>query len=157
MVVSVSGTVMEGEEQRRWEELGGRRCLSESTISTQTILPSCLIFIPSKNFLICIYIYIYIFFFFYTSSFIFSITGGTYFHLGEFQRVLPASPGGPFDAVSIGGVLTAQVLAVEVGRVAVAVPPSTVVEGGAVILGVVVVPVFSGELHAVMLQQRVTW
>lgn len=53
--------------------------------------------------------------------------------------------------------LAAQVLAVEVGRVAVAVPPGAVVEGGAVVLRVVVVAVFGGELHAVVLQQRVTW
>lgn len=53
--------------------------------------------------------------------------------------------------------LTAQVLAVEVGGVAVAVPPGTVVEGGAVVLRVVVVPVFGGELHSIVLQQRVAY
>lgn len=53
--------------------------------------------------------------------------------------------------------LTAQVLAVKVGGVAVAVPPSAVVERSAVVLRVVVVPVFGGELHPVVLQQRVTY
>lgn len=85
-------------------------------------------------------------------SFVVRIAGGSYLHLGELQGVLPARPRGPLDAVSVGGVLTTQVLAVQVGRVAVAVPPGTVVEGGAVVLRVVVVPVFGGELHPVVLQ-----
>lgn len=53
--------------------------------------------------------------------------------------------------------LAAQVLAVKVRGVAVPVPPSTMVEGGAVVLGVVVIPVFGGELHPVVLQKRITW
>lgn len=52
--------------------------------------------------------------------------------------------------------LTAQVLAIQVGRVAVAVPPGAVVERCTVVLRVVVVYVLSGELHTVVLQQRVT-
>lgn len=90
------------------------------------------------------------------SSFVFQIAGGPNLHLGKLERVLPAGPGGPLDAVGVGGVLAAQVLAVQVGRVAVAVPPGAVVEGGAVVLRVVVVPVFGGELHPVVLQQGVT-
>lgn len=89
-------------------------------------------------------------------SFIFWVTRWSYLHLGELERVLPAGPGGPLDAVGVRGVLAAQVLAVEVGRVAVAVPPGAMVEGGAVVLRVVVVAVFGGELHPVVLQQRVT-
>lgn len=92
-----------------------------------------------------------------TDSFVFQITSGPNLHLGKLERVLPAGPGGPLDAVRVGGVLPAQVLAVQVGRVAVAVPPGAVVEGGAVVLRVVVVPVFGGELHPVVLQKRVTW
>lgn len=88
-------------------------------------------------------------------SFIFWVTRWSYLHLGELERVLPAGPGGPLDAVGVRGVLAAQVLAVEVGRVAVAVPPGAMVEGGAVILRVVVVAVFGGELHAVVFQKRV--
>lgn len=90
-------------------------------------------------------------------SFILWVTGGSYLHLRELQGVLPASPGGPLDAIGIGRVLAAQVLAVKVGGVAVAVPPGTMVEGGAVVLRVVVIPVFGGELHPVVLQQRVTY
>lgn len=90
-------------------------------------------------------------------SFILGVAGRPDLHLGELERVLPAGPGGPLDAVGVGGVLAAQVLAVQVGRVAVAVPPGAVVEGGAVVLRVVVVPVFGGELHPVVLQHRVTW
>lgn len=67
-------------------------------------------------------------------SFILRVTGGSYLHFGKLQGVLPASPGGPLNAISIGGVLTTQVLAVKVGGVAVAVPPGTMVEGGAVVL-----------------------
>lgn len=89
-------------------------------------------------------------------SFPLGVAGGSDLHLGELERVLPAGPGGPLDAVGVGRVLTAQVLAVEVGGVAVAVPPGAVVEGGAVVLRVVVVPVFGGELHPVVLQQSVT-
>lgn len=89
-------------------------------------------------------------------SFIFWVTRWSYLHLGELERVLPAGPGGPLDAVGVRGVLAAQVLAVEVGRVAVAVPPGAMVEGGAVVLRVVVVAVFGGELHAVVFQQSVT-
>lgn len=89
-------------------------------------------------------------------SFFLRVAGRSYLHLGELQGVLPAGPGGPLDAVGVGGVLTAQVLAVKVGGVAVAVPPGTVVEGGAVVLRVVVIPVFGGELHPVVLQQRIT-
>lgn len=88
-------------------------------------------------------------------SFIFRVTRWSYLHLGELERVLPAGPGGPLDAVSVGGVLAAQVLAVEVGGVAVAVPPGAMVEGGAVVLRVVVVAVFGGELHAVVFEKRV--
>lgn len=97
------------------------------------------------------------FFLLLSFSFILWIAGGSYLHLGELEGVLPAGPGGPLDAVGVGGVLTAQVLAVKVGGVAVAVPPGTVVEGGAVVLRVVVVPVFGGELHPVVLEQRVTY
>ncbi len=76
-------------------------------------------------------------------------------HLGELQRVLPSRPGWPLDAVGIWGVLAAQVLSVEVGGVAVAVPPGSMVEGRAVILRVVVVLVLSGEFHPVVFEQRV--
>ncbi len=96
------------------------------------------------------------FFLFCLFSFILRVAGGSYLHLGELEGVLPAGPGGPLNAVSIGGVLTAQVLAVKVGGVTVAVPPGAVVEGRAVVLRVVIVPVFGGELHPVVLQQRVT-
>lgn len=89
-------------------------------------------------------------------SFILWVARRSYLHLGELERVLPAGPGGPLDAVGVGGVLAAQVLAVEVGGVAVAVPPGAVVEGGAVVLRVVVVPVLGGELHPVVFQQGVT-
>lgn len=88
-------------------------------------------------------------------SFIFCVTRWSYLHLGELERVLPARPGGPLNAISVRGVLAAQVLAVEVGRVAVAVPPGAMVEGGAVVLRVVVVTVFGGELHAVVFQKGV--
>ena len=84
------------------------------------------------------------------------VTGGSYLHLGELEGVLPAGPGGPLDAVGVGGVLAPQVLPVQVGGVAVAVPPGPVVEGGAVVLRVVVIPVFGGELHPIVLQQSVT-
>lgn len=87
--------------------------------------------------------------------FIFWVTRWPYLHLGELERVLPAGPGGPLDAVSVRGVLAAQVLAIEVGCVTVAVPPGAMVEGGAVVLRVVVVAVFGGELHAVVFQKRV--
>lgn len=76
-------------------------------------------------------------------------------HLGELQRVLPTRPGRPLDAVGVRGVLAAQVLSVEVGSVAVAVPPGAVVEGRTVILRVVVVLVLSGEFHPVVFEQRV--
>lgn len=68
---------------------------------------------------------------------------------------MPTSPGGPLDAIGVGGVLAAQVLAVEVGGVAVSVPPGPVVEGGAVVLRLVVVSVLGGELHSVVLQKRI--
>ena len=87
--------------------------------------------------------------------FVLGVAGGTDLHLGELERVLPARPGGPLDAVGVGGVLAAQVLAVQVGGVAVPVPPGAVVEGGAVVLRVVVVLVFGGELHPVVLQEGV--
>lgn len=77
-------------------------------------------------------------------------------HLGELEGVLPAGPGGPLDAVGVGAVVAAQVLPVEVGRVAVAVPPGAVVERGTVVLRVVVVQVLGGELHPVVLQEGVT-
>lgn len=88
-------------------------------------------------------------------SFIFWVTRRSYLHLSELEWILPAGPGGPLDAVGVRGVLAAQVLAVEVGRVTVAVPPGAMIEGGAVVLRVVVVAVFGGELHAVVLQKRV--
>lgn len=78
------------------------------------------------------------------------------FHLGEFKRVLQTRPGVPLDAIGVGRVLTTQVLSVQVGHVTVPVPPGSVVEGGTVVLGVVVVLVLGGELHAVVFQQRVT-
>lgn len=77
-------------------------------------------------------------------------------HLGELEGILPASPGGPLDAVGVGAVVALEVLPVEVGGVAVAVPPGTVVESGAVVLRVVVVQVLGGELHPVVLQEGVT-
>lgn len=78
-----------------------------------------------------------------------------YLHLGELERVLPAGPGGPLDAVGVGRVGAAEVLPVEVGRVAVAVPPGPAVEGRAVVLRVVAVAVLGGEPHAAVLQERV--
>lgn len=49
-----------------------------------------------------------------------------------------------------------EVLTVQVGRVAVAVPPSTVVEGSTVVFRVVIVQVFGGELHGVVFQERIS-
>lgn len=49
--------------------------------------------------------------------------------------------------------LSAQVLAVQVGGVAVAVPPGTMVERSTVVLRVIVVSVFCGELHSIVLKQ----
>lgn len=95
------------------------------------------------------------FFLLLSVSLILGVTGRAYLHLRELEGILPAGPGGPLDAVGIGGVLPAQVLPVEVGGVAVSVPPRAVVEGGAVILRVVIIPVFGGELHPVVLQQRI--
>ncbi len=89
-----------------------------------------------------------------SSSFIL-LLGWPDLHLSELQRVLPTGPGWPLDAVGIWGVLAAQVLSVEVGGVAIAVPPGAVVEGCAVILRVVVVLVLSGEFHAAVFEQRV--
>lgn len=101
--------------------------------------------------------FLLLFFFLLVSvSFILWVAGRAYLNLGEFEGVLPASPGGPLNAIGIGGVLTAQVLAVKVGGVAVSVPPRAMVEGGAVILRVVVIFVFGGELHSIVLQQRIT-
>lgn len=51
---------------------------------------------------------------------------------------------------------TTQVLAIEVGCVAVAVPPGPSIEGGTVVLRVVAVPVLGGEPHAAVLQKGVT-
>lgn len=76
-------------------------------------------------------------------------------HLGELEGVLPASPGGPLDAVGVGAVVALEVLPVEVGGVAVAVPPGAVVESRAVVLRVVVVQVLGCELHPVVLQEGV--
>lgn len=59
---------------------------------------------------------------------------GSNLHLSKFKGVLPARPGGPLNAVGVGGVRPTQVLSIQVGRVAVAVPPGTVVEGGTVVL-----------------------
>lgn len=75
------------------------------------------------------------------------------FHLCEFQGVLPACPGGPLDAVCVGRVLAAEVLPIQVGHVAVPVPPGSVVEGGAVVLRVIVVLVLGSKLHAVVFEQ----
>lgn len=81
---------------------------------------------------------------------------GTDLHLGELEGILPAGPGGPLDAVGVGAVVAPEILPVEVGGVAVAVPPGAMVEGGAVVLRVVVVQVLGGELHPVVLQEGVT-
>lgn len=89
-------------------------------------------------------------------SFILQITSWTDLHLRELERILPASPGGPLNAIRIRGVLTAQVLAVQVWCVTVAVPPGTVVEWGTIVLRVIIIPVFCGELHPIVFQQRVT-
>ncbi len=86
---------------------------------------------------------------------LFSSLVGLIFISVNFRRVLPTGPGWPLDAVGIGGGLAAQVLSVEVGGVAIAVPPGAVVEGCAVILRVVVVLVLSGEFHAAVFEQRV--
>lgn len=76
-------------------------------------------------------------------------------HLSELEGVLPAGPGGPLDPIGVGAVVALEVLPVEVGGVAVAVPPGTMVESRAVILRVVVVQVLGGELHPVVLQEGV--
>lgn len=89
-------------------------------------------------------------------SFVLGVASGPYLHFSELEGVLPASPCGPLDAISIGSVLTTQILAVKVSSVTVAVPPSTMVEGGAVVLRVVVIPVFGRELHPIVLQHTVT-
>lgn len=49
--------------------------------------------------------------------------------------------------------MTLEVLPVQVGGVAVAIPPGAMVEGGTVVLRVVVVQVLGGELHAVVFQE----
>lgn len=88
--------------------------------------------------------------------FIVRVAGGADLHLRELEGILPTSPGGPLDTVSVGRVLAAQVLAVEVGCVAVSVPPRPMVEGGAVVLRLVVVSVLGGKLHSIVLQKRIT-
>lgn len=49
-----------------------------------------------------------------------------------------------------------EVLPIQVGGVAVAIPPGPVVEGSTVVLRVVIVKVFGGEFHAVVFQEGVT-
>lgn len=50
-----------------------------------------------------------------------------YLHLCEPERVLPARPTGPLYTISVGGVASSQVLPIEVGGVAVPVPPRPLV------------------------------
>lgn len=77
-------------------------------------------------------------------------------HLGEAQRVLPPRPAGPLHAVGVGGVASSQVLSVQVGGVAIPVPPRPLVVGGAVVLRLVVVAVLGGELHPRVFEEGVT-
>lgn len=77
-------------------------------------------------------------------------------HLGEAQRVLPPRPAGPLHAVCVGGVASSQVLSVQVGGVAVPVPPRPLVVGGAVVLRLVVVAVLGGELHPRVFEEGIT-
>ena len=77
-------------------------------------------------------------------------------HLGAFGGVVVAFPGLPVHAVSERRVVTVVVLAVQVGFVALVVPPGTFAHAGAappIIL--VVVSVFGAEGHAVVPRERV--
>lgn len=58
----------------------------------------------------------------------------SYLHLSEAQRVLPPRPAGPLHAIGVGGVASSQVLSIQVGGVAVPIPPRPLVVGGAVVL-----------------------
>ena len=80
---------------------------------------------------------------------------GADLHLRGPEGVLPARPAGPLHAVGVGGVASPQVLPVEVGGVAVAVPPRPLVVRRTVVLRLVLVPVFGGELHPRMLKEGV--
>ncbi len=77
-------------------------------------------------------------------------------HLSEPEWVLPARPAGPLHAISVGGVASSQVLAVQVGGVAVTVPPCPLIVCRTVVLWLVLVSVFSGELHPRVLQEGIT-
>jgi len=68
-------------------------------------------------------------------------------HLDTRKRVIKAFPGGPGHTVVLVG-LAVQVSAVQVGLAAAVIPPSAYQQLGAMVLfGVVVVSVFSTELH----------
>ena len=80
-------------------------------------------------------------------------------HDDRFQRVGESRPGCPNHALPVsGGVVAAQVTAVEVGLEAGVVPPGARVLLGAVLeRAAVVVPVRRRELHAVVDGEAVTW
>ena len=78
------------------------------------------------------------------------------FHLGKSQRVVVASPCIPLHAVSERWVVTAQVSAVQVGVVAVVVPPGTFVQHCTRLVVSVVVLISSAELVSTLTHQRIT-
>ena len=78
-------------------------------------------------------------------------------HLGAFGGVVRASPSLPVHAVSKRRVVTVVVQAVQVGAVAIVVPPGAFVPRGAVRLIVwVVVSVFGAEGHRIVPREWVT-
>ena len=81
------------------------------------------------------------------------------FHFCELDRVMVASEVVPVDSVGIGCAIMVprlSVLGIQIGRVAILVPPCSVVPQGAVVGAMdVVVLILGGERHTVMARQTV--
>ena len=69
----------------------------------------------------------------------------SYFHLGPLQGVVMSHPVLPVDTVSVGGVLSTMIQAIQVGLVTVIVPPGSFICNGAVIFPVIIIFIFSGK------------
>lgn len=82
-----------------------------------------------------------------------AVVVGSHLHLHERDGKLVAFPMVPVDALAVSGF---SVFAVEVGSVAVLIPPGSFVGQGAVGDGDVVISVFGGEGSALVITQRIT-
>ena len=75
-----------------------------------------------------------------------------YLHLSSLNGVMIAFPSLPVYTVSVGLVFTVVVMTIQVGLMAIFIPPGTFEWCSTVAVGLIIVTIFGGERHTAMVR-----